>query len=175
MPKIIAEPKKQIEKAAREELADKGIGNLSRRGIAKRCSLGVGTIYHYYPDKLSLLTDLLDEDWQKKSEEAKEKIQTASDLDEDVTIVLTAIEDFRSQSSAIFHSYQTDDFPAFYLKLHPFFVKSILSLWDCIKTKENVTVDPEIDEIIAELIILASRPSSISKPVLLQSVHKLVS
>lgn len=174
MPKIIQEPKKLIKEAAREELTEKGIEGFNMRGIAKRCSLGVGTLYHYYPDKLSLLTDLLNEDWNQKVEEAKKKISSSSSLEEDIHILLDTIQDFRQQNEDIFQSYKTDEIPSFFLKLHPLFLGSILTLWKTVEEKEKFETDNEMSTIIAELIILSSRHPDFSTETLTNTIHKLV-
>ena len=174
MPKIIPEPKKLIKDAARQELTEKGIEGFNMRGIASRCSLGVGTLYHYYPDKLSLLSDLLNEDWNKKVVEAKEKISSSAGLEEDIHILLEAIKGFRKQNEEIFSAYKTDEIPSFFLKLHPLFLQSILSLWKKVEEKEKFETDEEMSTIIAELIILSSRGKGISEEALEKAIHKLV-
>ena len=174
MPKIIPEPKKLIKEAAREELSEKGIDGFNMRGIAHRCSLGVGTLYHYYPDKLSLVSDLLNEDWNKKAEEAEKKISSSSGLEEDVNILVEAIQEFRKQNKEIFSAYKTDEIPSFFLKLHPLFLKSIVALWKKVEEKENLSIEEEMRTIIAELIILSSRRKDFSEEALQKAVHKLV-
>jgi AcrR family transcriptional regulator len=68
----------QIRNIAAEVFLEKGI-NLEIGDIAKKASLGRGTIYHYYNNKITLLEDLLNEAFKEAKKNTIETINTNED------------------------------------------------------------------------------------------------
>jgi AcrR family transcriptional regulator len=68
----------QIRNIAAEVFLEKGL-NLEIGDIAKKASLGRGTIYHYYNNKITLLEDLLSEAFKEAKKNTIETINTNED------------------------------------------------------------------------------------------------
>ena len=72
MPKIIDHAEKAILQAAREELKENP-QSFSMRQIASKANIAVGTIYHYFLDKVDLIAAILLEDWKRRYSEAESR------------------------------------------------------------------------------------------------------
>ncbi len=67
MPKVIENITETILQTARNTLLSDGYDNLSLRMVAKQCNIAVGTIYNYFPSKLSLIVAIMLEDWKEQT------------------------------------------------------------------------------------------------------------
>ena len=65
MPKIIPNLKETIVIEAKHMLIKDGYENFNMRDIAKKCSVGVGTLYNYFPNKDNLAIAIFLEDWNQ--------------------------------------------------------------------------------------------------------------
>ncbi len=65
MPKIISDLKKHILAEVEAMLQQEGYSAVTVRAVARRCGVGVGTVYNYFPSKEALLAELLLEDWRQ--------------------------------------------------------------------------------------------------------------
>ena len=75
MPKIIDEARERILAEARKTLLTAGYKGLSLRGLARDCSVAVGTIYNYFPNKDTLIALVMMQDWT----EARERMERGVD------------------------------------------------------------------------------------------------
>lgn len=64
MAKIIENPSQLILDHAREIFNEKGYGQLTMRGVASACGIALGTIYNYFPNKGSLVVELMADYWK---------------------------------------------------------------------------------------------------------------
>ena len=65
MSRIIDNPRQLILDNSKKILYGEGYSNFSIRTVAKECSLGVGTIYNYFPTKKDLIIELMSDYWQE--------------------------------------------------------------------------------------------------------------
>ncbi len=64
MPKILPDLKQRLLEGMQQLLQEEGYGAVTIRSVAKRCSVGVGTVYNYFPSKEALLAEYLLTDWR---------------------------------------------------------------------------------------------------------------
>mgnify|MGYP001088436109 CR=1 FL=1 len=94
MPRIIDHAREQIQNVAAEMLERGGYARLTIRAVARRCGIGVGTIYNYYPSKDDMVRDIMLRDWAQ-TRAAMEKITcTAGDLHEGVRNFFSPLQSF---------------------------------------------------------------------------------
>ncbi len=94
MPKVIQEPREKILAAARRRLLSEGYTALSLRGIAGDCSIAVGTIYNYFPDKNTLIASVMLGDWLEALARMDRACARARTAAEGYTAVYAAIREF---------------------------------------------------------------------------------
>ena len=63
MPKIIENLRERLLAEARLQVNQLGYGQITVRGIASACGVGVGTVYNYFPSKEHLIAAFMMEDW----------------------------------------------------------------------------------------------------------------
>ena len=63
MPRTSKVSKEEILDTAKKILLDKNGETFSMRNIAKECGISAGTIYNYYPDKDTLMEEIMITDW----------------------------------------------------------------------------------------------------------------
>ena len=63
MPKIIENLREKLMAEARLQVDKLGYGQVTVRGIASSCGVGVGTVYNYFPSKENLIASFMAEDW----------------------------------------------------------------------------------------------------------------
>ena len=68
MPKIIENLQEKLIEEAKRQIREAGYGALTIRSVAKACSVGVGTVYNYFPSKDALLATFMLEDWNRCTE-----------------------------------------------------------------------------------------------------------
>lgn len=94
MPKIIQELREKILAAARKRLLTEGYAALSLRGIAGDCSIAVGTIYNYFPDKNTLIASVMLGDWLEALAKMDRACAQAGTAAEGYTAIYAAIRGF---------------------------------------------------------------------------------
>lgn len=89
MPKIIENLESKLIEEAKRQIEESGYSAMTIRSVAKRCGVGVGTVYNYYPSKDDLLASFMLRDWQQ----CVAAIKAVSDYSESVSPVLRCIYD----------------------------------------------------------------------------------
>lgn len=56
--------REEIVEAAYERARSQGLASLSVRAVAGDCGVAVGTLYNYFPDKSSLVTEVIERFWE---------------------------------------------------------------------------------------------------------------
>ncbi|OJV66619.1 MAG: hypothetical protein BGO41_04130 [Clostridiales bacterium 38-18] len=59
MPKIITDPSKAIQIAAKEIMAEDGYEGLNMRNVAKKSGIAIGTVYNYFDNKEAIVIHLM--------------------------------------------------------------------------------------------------------------------
>lgn len=174
MPKIIEDAEKRILEVAKEELYQDSPSSFSMRVIAKRAGIAVGTIYHYYPDKMDLIAAILLSDWDKQYQEVEDKLLHASSLEEVIQEIVSLIRSFYLDHNPIFQKYRDQTFGNYYFKLHPMFLGQIASLWEKGRDALHIVMIEESDKIIPEMILAASRNKGIRLPRFVNMISRFI-
>lgn len=134
----------------------------------------MGTIYHYYPDKMNLIAAILLNDWDKRYREVENKLLHASSLEEVIQEIVSLIRSFYLDHNPIFQKYRDQTFGNYYFKLHPMFLGRIASLWEKGKTALHIVMIEESDQIIPEMILAASRNKGIHHPQFVNMISRFI-
>lgn len=94
MPKIIVGVRENILENTKQQLFEEGYANISLRKIAKNCHIAVGTIYNYFPDKETILANILLEDWMLLLLDVENHCQTSTSLIDGMFYIYKAIESY---------------------------------------------------------------------------------
>lgn len=94
MPKIIDGLKATILACAKRMLLDKGYHNFTIRAVAHDCSIAVGTIYNYFPNKLMLIASIMADDWKADLGNIHADIAAACDLEAGLYAIYDGIQRF---------------------------------------------------------------------------------
>lgn len=174
MPKIIKEAKEKILEAAKDELSKNSDDVLSMRSIAKKANIAVGTIYHYYPDKLNLIAEILLEDWKKCAKECQENLEKLTDLESSLKCIIDLIFEFTNKNKSIFEKYKGEEYYLCFDKDHKMFFYEIKKMWTVAKSNLKIqTLDFE-DNSICEIILFYTRYKVISFDELVSVVTKII-
>ena len=65
MPKIIENLESRLIEEAKQQIEDAGYGTMTIRSVAKKCGVGVGTVYNYFPSKDALLARFMLGAWME--------------------------------------------------------------------------------------------------------------
>lgn len=174
MPKLVENAEEKILNAAKEELKENGLDALKMRSIASRCSLAVGTIYHYFPEKFSLINALVKQDWAAIYQELSKKIVTCSTLDEVISMIYQSIMDFRKQEKEIFQNVKVNDFPEFYSREHVFFSNDIITLIEHSVNHLGLKASKENIHMAAISLIAAVKEKDIHEKTIVRAVEGII-
>ena len=94
MPKIFKDAKKHILEISKGIIEEKGFNALTMRDVATSSGYGVGTIYNYFPNKLSILASLLLEEWQADEQALLGKMEQAPSFKESIKEIYDEISAF---------------------------------------------------------------------------------
>jgi len=103
MPKIITDLTARLKEEARRQIAEVGYKSLNIRSIAKKCGIGIGTFYHYFPSKDALIASFLLEDWMKLIEGFK-STAAAGNARLLIETVFSGLSGFIDENSELFSS-----------------------------------------------------------------------
>ncbi len=174
MPKILFDAKERIIESAKSELFSNGGTQLSMRSVAEKAGVAVGTLYHYFVDKISLIATIILTDWEHSYKQAEEKIKGCASIDELIDLLYKLVDDFSDEHQEIFNNYKDESFASYYLKLHPSLVGQITSLWQkglehlYIKEKEETSI------LVPEIILIATREKRIKAEALKSMIKKII-
>lgn len=172
MPKLIDNAKEIILMSAKEELKLHP-DTFSMRNVSKNAKVAVGTIYRYYPDKLSLIAEILLNDWKTKYDDVFLSMKTCLNMDDVLRKILKLILDFREKYKDVFDSYKGKEMNMDYPKQHSLFILQIKRLFQQGKKALSLSLNEEIDLMISEMILVQAKSNDISYETLKDIVIKL--
>ncbi len=173
MPKIIENAKDIIMEAAREEL-EKNPSSFSMRKIALKTKIAVGTIYHYFPDKLSLVAMILLEEWNIVYMEKKNEIQKVTSLDELIEMIFNLVNDYKDKYRRIYTIYDGKEGTHDYLNFHSKLVMQLVSLLEDGFTRLGISKEDEVDRMIVEMIMVKIRDDSFDMKTLKKMIARII-
>ena len=160
-------------KAAREEL-NLHPESFSMRKVASKAHIAVGTIYHYYPDKINLIASILLEDWRNQYDLILADMKNSKNLTDVLNEVIRLINAYRIKNSDIFRLYKGKEMNMDFPKLHEMFVSEIMKLFQEGKKVLVLPLEDEKDLMISEMILIQAKSKSISFETLAKMVADLI-
>ena len=102
MPKIIVGVKEKIIETTKQQLFEQGYANISLRKIASNCHIAVGTIYNYFPDKETIIANILLEDWKLLLLDIEQNCQTSTSIIDGMFYMYKSIENYGFKYQKLF-------------------------------------------------------------------------
>ena len=174
MPKIIKDCKEKILSSAKIELYQNKKDGFSMRRVALGAGVAVGTIYHYYPDKINLIAEILLESWMEKYQRTMDEMKSCKDIKEVVEKISILISEFRKENAEIFSDYRDEGFSDYYVKLHDSFTLQIVNLFRKGMDILGRSLPEEEVRMVAEMILIQERTKAISFTTLVSMISKLI-
>lgn len=116
MPKIIENVREQLLAEAKRQISDKGYAKTTIRSVAAACSLGIGTVYNYFPSKDMLIASFMTEDWKT----CLSVLNTEGTAEEILRGIYLALCDFSKSHSKLFSDRDAKNvFAAVFSEWHP--------------------------------------------------------
>ena len=172
MPKIIDDAYNSILQTAKRELTNNP-DKFNMRQIAKNAHVAVGTIYHYFPDKINLIAAILIEDWKREYEKVEEELSLSSTINDIVLKIYKLVTSYMKENKKIFNLYKGEEVVLYLNKFHKMFISQIKDLYQKGKTNINISLNEEEDEMIAEMIIVATRNEKITLKTLIKMIEDI--
>ena len=120
MPKIIIDLEKKLLASARKIIERDGFEAFSMKGVAKESSIAVGTIYNYYPDKNSIFTGIVQEDWLSLSNKITSAIPSLKSFKEGIRLLYDSFTSFSLNHQSLFAHFATSGNEAYYASYRNF-------------------------------------------------------
>ncbi len=156
MPKIIKDPKEKILNVSKKELETKGYEKLSMREIAKKSGIGLGTIYNYFDDKLSIIAHLVSIDWNKSLNELNISLENIKCIEEGIRLIYQTIRNFWKSHQEFLLSIQVKNLKDKYEAGHKIFVNRLSILIKNIYIKFNEDINDNDLVLLSNIIISSS-------------------
>lgn len=102
MPKIIENIKETILEKGKEMLLEGSYSSFNIRNLAKRCGLGLGTIYNHFENKEVLVYHIFLSDWENTIELADEMKEENLPIREKLNRIYISLETFASNYMRVF-------------------------------------------------------------------------
>lgn len=158
MPKIIENIKQNILKTSKSIIDKDGFESFTIRQVAAITGYGVGTIYNYYPSKLSILAALLLEEWREEEKVLKEKIEKSPTFRASIEYIYAQISDFFKNHKELFSSINVPNEIKSKINYgHKAFLKNIEAY--IIQAQKKFSITSNENDRYAACIILIQGPS----------------
>lgn len=103
MPKIIENVRERLLEEARIMLLELNYNELNMRTIAKRCNIGIGTFYNYFPNKEAIIGEIFRTDWLLVSEVISAAEVNPLSFKDNCLIIYKAIDAFMQKYTDVFY------------------------------------------------------------------------
>lgn len=103
MPKAIENIRESILENGKKMLLEGSYADFNIRSLAKKCNIGLGTLYNYYESKEALAHHIFKNDWEKTLQLAEDVRHMQIPLKEKLRQIYSSLENFISQYMSIFH------------------------------------------------------------------------
>ena len=156
MPKIIPELRERFIEAARDQLLRDH--DITIRKVAKECETAVGTVYNYFPSKEALLAAVMMDDWLACCRQMHEGAAAAGDPVSAIRQATAALRRFTASYAPLWRNYASarDSVDALSLR-HRQIIRAISGVAGEVLERFSISGDAHLPEVLAELILLASR------------------
>ncbi len=103
MPKIIENVRELLLEEARTMLLELNYTELNMRTIAKRCHIGIGTFYNYFPNKEAIIGEIFRTDWLLVSEVIAAAEVNDLSFKDNCHLIYNAIDTFMQKYADVFY------------------------------------------------------------------------
>lgn len=172
MPKLIANVKETILKNAKEELYANPEADLNLRNIAKKSGIAVGTIYHYFDNKLQLVATIILDEWNGVYSAFLEKEESFDSLETLFREIIKMMNEFSKSHRIIFDTYSSKEHN--FNNGHKMFRNAIKNLIVHYLVAKKINYDESNLLIASELITRTFKDDEISKEPLYKTLELIL-
>ena len=158
MPKIIENLRERLLAEARLQVNQLGYGQITVRGIASACGVGVGTVYNYFPSKEALIAEAMMSDWLECSRSMRKDAKAEDQPMNAIRATAAALWKFTSRYQPMWKQYADERKSMHSLEIRH--NQIIAEISDAVKetlVRFDLLYEKCLPEVIAELVLLASR------------------
>jgi len=153
MPKIINVDKNRILDVARELIAKNDLEHLNCRGIADKCGIGVGTLYHFFKSKNLIFAEIILEDWKLCIKD----MNIDTDVFTGVENIYNSLKEFSKKYYSFWkHIQETSTEYVAYLNRHDELVNIVENCVEKLYVYNNKNIDKDVVHFISETILTYS-------------------
>ncbi len=175
MPKIIKNVRENIISTTKTIISEKGFNLLTMRDVAKKTGYSVGTIYNYFPNKMSILAAILLDEWAISENELEEKIQKSPSFPACIETIYNSICAFYQSHKELFFSIQIPaEMRSKIIFGHDAFIRNIEKYVLEAESKFSIESDPNDRYIVCLLLIQSSSTYELSFDKISNSLFKLL-
>lgn len=158
MPKIIPDLEASLIQAARKSLLDSESHDISIRDLARECGTAVGTVYNYFPSKEALIAKAMMGDWLECCRSMKEDAGVEDRPLDAIRATVAALRRFTSRYAPMWKKYAVEQKTPVNLETrHNQIIAEISEAVNETLVRFDLLYDRHLPEIVAELVLLASR------------------
>ena len=158
MPKRLPELRMRFVDAAKKRLLEDTPHDITIRQVAQDCDTAVGTVYNYFPSKEALLAAVMLEDWRDCCRQMRRDAAAASEPVEALHAATSALRRFTACYAPLWRNYATArDRMDSLNRRHQQIIAEISGAVAEILERHDVQGDPCLAEVLAELVLFASR------------------
>lgn len=158
MPKIIPELRKRFVAAARRRVLEGEDHDVTIRQVARDCDTAVGTVYNYFPSKEALITAVMLEDWQACCADMEADARAQQTALSALAAITAALRRFTARYAPTWRHYAAAKGSVGELGLrHRQIIEAISGPVGHALDRFGACFDPNLPEILSELVLLASR------------------
>lgn len=142
MPKLIENAKEKIIIQGRKTLLEEGYKGLNIREIAKQCDIGTGTFYNYFRNKIELVIEIFQDDWNKTLNIIESLELTDEPFKEKIRKIYESLQGFVDDYISIFYEIANEEKQGYHCREKDSFTKLYKKIGDLIeleRKKGNIT------------------------------------
>lgn len=102
MPKIIENIREKLLSEAKRQVLEEGYSALTIRSVASACSIGVGTVYNYFPSKDMLVASFMLEEWQLCLHKIESVSENSAEPEEVLKCIFLELREFAQKYQMLF-------------------------------------------------------------------------
>ena len=102
MPKIIENPEQRLLEEARRQIETNGYASMTVRSVAGACSIGIGTVYNYFPSKEAMVAAYILKDWEMCLAAIRSVSEAAGDAEPLLRCIYDELKRFSDLHRAVF-------------------------------------------------------------------------
>jgi AcrR family transcriptional regulator len=158
LPKVIENIKETILQTAKNALLVNGYNGLSLRWVSKQCNIAVGTIYNYFPSKLTLIAAIMLEDWTRQLEKMQKDCANAKSAETGIQSIFDNLREFaalyRDVWNMSMHSKEVREEMLNYGSRHQMLVEQLVGVIHALLDRFKLSSDMFLSHFIANSLLV---------------------